>query len=99
MPFVPGDRNVSLSSHLRHVADRESNGAVQDRVPRSAALDEGRISGTGSGHTQTDGEIPQGLSDTFCLKNHRCAPIGMTWRFRVWLRGTAGRPLVAGLAA
>lgn len=51
VPFVPGSRNVSIPSHLGHVANGESDGTVQDRLPRSAALDEGRISGTGSGHS------------------------------------------------
>lgn len=30
VPIVPGGRNVSLSSDLGHVADSESNGAVED---------------------------------------------------------------------
>lgn len=64
MPFVPGGRNVSLSGYFRHVVDGESNGAVQDRIPGRAALDEGCISGTGSRYSKTDGEIPQGLSVT-----------------------------------
>lgn len=66
MPSVPGSRNVSIPSHLGHVANGESDGTVQDRLPRSAALDEGRISGTGSGHSKADGEIPQGGSTIGC---------------------------------
>lgn len=30
VPLVPRGGNVSLSSHLRHVADGQSNGAVED---------------------------------------------------------------------
>lgn len=74
VPIVPGGRNVSLSSDLGHVADGESNGAVEDWIQRSAALDEGRISGAGSRHTQTDGEIPQGQSHRWVFLNRK-API------------------------
>lgn len=71
VPIVPGGRNVSLSSDLGHVADGESNGAVEDWIQRSVALDEGRISGAGSRHTQTDGEIPQGQSHRWVFLNRK----------------------------
>lgn len=64
MPLVPGGGNLPLPSHLRHLADRQPDGAVQDGIPRSAALDEGRVAGTRPRHSQTDGKIPQGLADT-----------------------------------
>lgn len=44
------------------MADGEQNGTVQDRIQRSTALDEGCFPGAGSRHTQTDGEIQEGLS-------------------------------------
>ena len=50
VPFVPGGGDLSLSGHLRHLADGQPDGAVQDRVPRSAALDEGLVAGTRSRH-------------------------------------------------
>lgn len=68
MPPVPGGGNLSLPSHLRHLADRQPDGAVQDGIPRSAALDEGCVAGARSRHPQTDGKVPQGLTDD--LKNH-----------------------------
>lgn len=68
MPPVPGGGNLSLPSHLRHLADRQPDGAVQDGIPRSAALDEGCVAGTRSRHSQTDGKVPQGLTDDVDLK-------------------------------
>ena len=65
VPALPGGGDLSLPSHLRHVADGEPDGAVEDRVPRGAAVDEGRVPGAGPRHEQTDGEVPQGLSPTF----------------------------------
>lgn len=66
MPPVPGGGDVPLPSHLRHVADGEPHGAEPHRVPRSAALDEGRLPGAGPRHAQADGEIQEGPSFTCC---------------------------------
>lgn len=63
MPFVPGGGNVSLSGHLRHLADGQSDGAGQDGIPRGAALDEGCVAAARSRHSQTDGKIPQGVPE------------------------------------
>lgn len=70
MPFVPGGGNVSLSGHLRHLADGQPDGAVQDGISRSAALDEGCVAGTRSRHSQTDGKIPQGVGRIIIRFSH-----------------------------
>lgn len=62
VPPLPGGGNLPIQSHLGHVADSKPDGTVQNRLQRSSALDERRISGTRSRHSQADGEIPQGWS-------------------------------------
>lgn len=90
MPPLPGGGDLPVPGHLGHVADSEPNGTVPNQLQGSAALDEGRISGTGSRHPQADGEIPEGWS-TFILvegaefrkaltRKSRFGPFLLLWR-------------------
>ncbi len=52
--------DVPAESHCRHPADREPDGEIPYWVPRSFALDEGCLTGTGPRYLQTTGKISQG---------------------------------------
>lgn len=67
---VSGSGDVPAARHSRHAADGQPDGEGPHGVQGSAALDEGRLSGTGPGHLQTAGKVPQGRK-----RLDRCRPL------------------------
>lgn len=49
-PPAPGGGDIQAARHRRHAADGQPNGEGAHRVQRSAAVDEGRVPGTGPRH-------------------------------------------------
>ncbi len=58
--FGAGSGDVPAESYCRHPADRKPHGEIPYWVPRSSALDEGCLTGTGPRYLQTTGKISQG---------------------------------------
>lgn len=59
-PLAPGSGDIPKAGHSWHSSDNQPDGEGSHRVPRSSALDEGRVPRTGPRYLQAAGKVPQG---------------------------------------